>query len=143
MTGIRKYRRVKAPWRERATRPAKMPRRFLLREYLLIAGLVMAGFGALFGAHEYDVYRVGRLDRISNTRLGTEYVPEVPPGDPDRRTAAVAGFAVAGVGVAIAALALVLWGLDIYTVRGRTVMERTVETRSREKRTSGHRFGWD
>ncbi|NLT76540.1 MAG: hypothetical protein GXX98_08470 [Planctomycetes bacterium] len=143
MTGIRKYRRAKAPWRDRATRPAKRPREFLLREYLLVAGLIMAGLGAFFGAHEYDVYCVGRLEGIDNSRLGTEYVPEVPPGDPDRRTAAVAGFAVAALGVAIAALALVFWGLDIYTVRGRTVMERTVETRSREKRTSGHRFGWD
>jgi hypothetical protein len=133
MTGIRKYRRAKAPWRERATWPAKMPRRFLLREYLLVGGLVMAGLGAFFGAHEYDVYCVGRLEGIDNSRLGTEYVPEVPPGDPDRRTAAIAGFAVAAVGVAIAALALVLWGLDTYTVRGRTAMERMMETAAREK----------
>lgn len=117
MTGIRKYRRAKAAWRERATRPAKMPRRFLLREYLLVAGLVMAGLGAFFGAREYDVYRVGRLEGIDNTRLGTEYVPEVPPGDPAHRGAAIAGFAVAVVGFAIAALALVFWGLDAYAVR--------------------------
>lgn len=93
----------------------------------------MAGLGALFGAREYDVYRVGRLEGIDNGRLGTEYVPEVPPGDPGRRTAAIAGFAVAAVGVAIAALALVLWGLDTYTVRGRTAMERMMETAAREK----------
>ncbi|MBN2559811.1 MAG: hypothetical protein JXQ75_02635 [Phycisphaerae bacterium] len=111
-----------------------MPRKVLLPEYLLVAGVIMAGFGAFLGAHEYDVYCVGRLNRISNSCLGTEYVPEVPPGDPDRRTAAVAGLAVAALGVAIAALAPVFWGLDIYNVRGRTVMEKTVETRSREKR---------
>lgn len=99
MTGIRKYRRAKAPWRDRATRPAKMPRESLLREYLLVAGLIMAGLGAFFGAHEYDVYCVGRLEGIDNGPLGTEYVPEVPAGDPGARTAAIAGFAVAAVGV--------------------------------------------
>jgi len=130
MTGIRKYRRAKAPWRERATRRAKMPRKVLLREYLLVAGVIMAGLGAFFGAHEYDVYCVGRLEGIDNTRLGTEYVPEVPPGDPAHRAAAVAGFAVAVAGVAIAALALVLWGLDAYAVRARATRERIVETRT-------------
>ena len=93
----------------------------------------MAGLGAFFGAHEYDVYCVGRLNRISNSRLGTECVPEVPPGDPAHRAAAVAGSAVAAVGVAIASLALVLWGLETYTVRGRTAMERMMETAAREK----------
>lgn len=117
MTGIRKYRRAKAAWRERATRPAKKPRKVLLCEYLLVACLVMAGLGAFFGAREYDVYRVGRLEGIDNGPLGTEYVPEVPPGDPGRRAAAVAGFTVAVVGVAIAALALVFWGLDACAAR--------------------------
>ncbi len=130
MTGIRKYRRAKAPWRERATRPAKMPRRFLLREYLVVAGLVMAGFGVFFGAHEYDVYCVGRLEGIDNGRLGTEYVPEVPPGDPARRTAAIAGFAVAAVGAAMAALALVFWWLDAYAVRARATRKQMAETQT-------------
>lgn len=130
MTGIRKYRRAKALWRERATRPAKMPRRFLLREYLLVAGLVMAGLGALFGSREYDVYRVGRLEGIDNGPLGTEYVPGVAPGDPARRAAAMAGFAVAAVGVAIAALALVLWGLDAYAVRARATRKQMTESQT-------------
>ncbi len=119
MTGIRKYRRAKASAQARASNARKARRNFLLREYLLVGGLVMLGVGAFYGAHEYDVYRMGRPERLVNSRFGTWFVDVVPAGEPDRRAAAIGGFAVAGVGGAVLVFSLALWAIDWYMARKR------------------------
>ena len=119
MTGIRKYRRAKASAQARASNARKARRKLLLREYLLVGGLVMLGFGAFYGAHEYDVYRMGRPERLVNSRFGTWFVDVVPADEPDRPAAAIGGFAVAGVGGAVLVFSLALWAIDWYVARER------------------------
>lgn len=108
MSGTRRLKRsgVRRPERRRSGQ------RFLLRHYLLVTGVVVAFLGAAYGFREYQVYLVGRPEQINNSRIGTTWLPAVPPGDPGRRASAYAGFVVAGVGVALAVFALVMSVID-------------------------------
>lgn len=104
MSGIRRFRRH----RVFSSRRDEVSRKFFVRDYLLVAGVLMVILGALLGARDYDIYLAGRPERISNSDFGTRYLPAIAPGDPGRRASAFAGFAVAGVGAALSAFALVM-----------------------------------
>ena len=108
MSGIRRFRRNSARRRE----SKRAVRKFLVRDYLLVAGVLMVILGALLGARDYDIYLAGRPERISNSTLGTRYLPAIAPGDPGRRASAFAGFAVAAGGAALSAFALIMRAVD-------------------------------
>jgi hypothetical protein len=104
MSGIRKFRRSQASHLKRE----KASRKFLLRDFLLVAGILIAILGAFHGVRDYGIYLGGRPERINNSKLGTSYVPAIAPGDPGRRASAFAGLAAAVVGAAVAVFALAM-----------------------------------
>lgn len=108
MSGIRKFRRI----RSRRWRPKGPPARLPLRDILLVCGCVAAIVGLLAGGREYQIYASGRPEQVLNSEFGTEYLPEIEPGDSGRLSAALAGFAAAGIGVSVAVLALIVRLMD-------------------------------
>ena len=72
-------------------------------DVLMMIGLTLLIIGVASAAINYQAYTAGIPAHVSNTRYGTEYVPEIPPGNPTRETTAAYGLILAGVGALLLA----------------------------------------
>ena len=86
--------------------PKKLRMRLKPLDILLIIGLTLLISGVIAGVFNYLYYTGGKPEHIFNWHTGTEYIPAEPPGNPDRKDAAVFYAIVAGVGLIISASAL-------------------------------------
>ncbi len=96
----RKYRR-----RAELNRSENDRERLSQSDVLLMIGLTLLIIGVIVAAINYQAYTVGIPAHVSNTRYGTEYVPEIPPGNPTRETTAAYGLISAGVGALLSTVA--------------------------------------
>ena len=138
MSGIRKLKRKKLDIGKR-----EKPRRKLSSvDVLLIIGLTLTLIGIIVGIFSYLYYIAGRPEQISNTRVGTFYLPEEAPKDPGRKYSAVFGFVIAGIGILLSSVCLIIYKPSLSKIF-RKKSGRKVQDKGDWPKAPPFHFPWD
>lgn len=105
MSGIRKIKRRKAS----LNKPKKVDTKITPIDILLIVGLTLFILGLIAGGFTYFHYLAGRPEQVVHSQYkGTYHVTEEPPGDPNRKTVAMACAIAASFGLLLSAVSWII-----------------------------------
>ncbi len=77
----------------------KTQNRLTPKDVMMIIGVSLLLFGGMHGFFCYVRFNSGMPGRISNSQLGTRYIPEQKAGNPADKSSAVFSFYIAGIGL--------------------------------------------